>query len=63
LREDSLKSLAGKSISRVLRELLPGELEIVVIVQLPEADVYDIEVLVAEEVGIEVDVWFGFNVK
>ena len=34
-----------------------------VVVELPKPDIDDIEILVAEEVGVEVDVWFCLDVE
>jgi hypothetical protein len=36
-------------------------LEVVVVVQLPELDVDDVEVLVAEEVRVDVDIRLGLD--
>ena len=34
-----------------------------VVVELPEADVDDVEIFIAEEVGVEVDVWFCLDIE
>lgn len=34
-----------------------------VVIQFPEADVDDVEIFIAEEIGVEVDVWFSLDVE
>jgi len=55
LREDALEGLPGEGVAGVLREFFPAELEVVVVVQLPEFDVDHVEIFVAEEFSVLVD--------
>lgn len=62
LGEDPFDGFAGEGVAGVLGELFLGEEEVVVGVELPEAEVDDVEVLVAEEVCVLVDVGLGLDV-
>lgn len=63
LREYSLKCLSGKRISRIFRQLLSAELKVMIIIEFPKFDVNDIEIFIAEELSIFVDIRLTFNVK
>jgi hypothetical protein len=63
LREYPLNGLPGKRISRILRELLLGQEEVMIAIQLPEFDVDDVEVFVAEEVPVFVDVVLVLDIQ
>ena len=58
----SLKSLPWQGVARVLWELFSAELEIMVVVKLPEFNVNDIEILVAEEIRVSIDIWLYVDV-
>ena len=63
LRKHSLNGFSGKSISRVLRQLLFAQQEIVVRVQFPKLYINHIEVLVAEEVLVLVDISLCLDIE
>ena len=62
LGENSLQGFPRECVPRVFGELFSAELEVMVIVKLPELDIDHVEVLIAEEVRIAVDVGFGIDV-
>lgn len=63
LRKDSFQSLSRQSIARIFRELFPAELEVVIIIEFPELDIDDVEVLITKEIRIFIDVRLSFDVN
>lgn len=63
LRKDSFQSLSRQSIARIFRELFPAELEVVIIIEFPEFDIDDVEVLITKEIRIFIDVRLSFDVN
>lgn len=63
LREDAFDCFPGESVAGVLGEFFPAELEVMVVIEFPEADVDDIEIFIAEEVTVFIDVWFCLDVE
>ncbi len=63
LRKDSFQSLSRQSIARIFRELFPAELEVVIIIEFPELDINDVEVLITKEIRIFIDVRLSFDVN
>lgn len=58
-----LDSFPRKCVARILRKLFFAEIEIVVIIKLPEFDVYNIEILITEEIFVIIDVRLILNIE
>lgn len=63
LWENPLQGLSGECISGILGKFFTTELKIMVIIEFPEADIDDIEIFIAEEVGIEIDIVFSLYIE
>ena len=62
LGEDPLQCFSGEGVAWVFGEFLSTELEIMVVVEFPKFDVDNVEILVAEEIGVAVDIGLSIDI-